>query len=255
MAAICNGLAAYGALRPFCSTFLNFIEYCLPAVRLSALSHHAVLYVMTHDSVGLGEDGPTHQPIEAIPALRAMPGVSVWRPADGNETNAAYVAWTRSHGRPAVVCLSRQAVPPLAASSIEHALRGAYVVQAEAAAPAVVLVATGSEVGLALEAAKLLGAGARVVSMPCVDVFAAQDAAYREAVLPAGVPVLAVEAAATFGWHSLAHAAVGIDRFGASAPGSEVFRDVGLTKENVAATAQRLMARFPAGTAPPLGNV
>jgi len=127
MAAICNGMFAFGCMRPFCSTFLNFIEYCFPAVRLSALSHFPVLYVMTHDSVGLGEDGPTHQPIEAIPLLRSTPHLEVWRPADGNEVNAAYIKALQNTRTPSVLCLSRQAMPHIPTSSFEHAAMGAYV--------------------------------------------------------------------------------------------------------------------------------
>eukprot|EP00698_Gefionella_okellyi_P018905 TRINITY_DN5723_c0_g1_i1.p1 TRINITY_DN5723_c0_g1~~TRINITY_DN5723_c0_g1_i1.p1 ORF type:complete len:703 (-),score=174.87 TRINITY_DN5723_c0_g1_i1:571-2577(-) len=253
MAAICNGMAAYGAIRPYCSTFLNFIEYCFPSVRLSALSHFPVIYVMTHDSIGLGEDGPTHQPIEAIPLMRATPHLNVWRPADGNEVNAAYVSALRQHKIPSVLCLSRQAMPHIAASSLDDALRGAYVAVKETAALQIVLVGTGSEVSVAVEAAKAFGAGARVVSMPCREEFLRQDKAYRDSVLPVGIASLAVEAAATSGWTDVVHYAHGINRFGASAPAPDVFKDCKLTAGDVVETAKKLVARFPAGSAPVLG--
>jgi transketolase len=207
-----------------------------------------VAYVFTHDSVGVGEDGPTHQPVEHLASLRAMPNLWVLRPADGNETAAAWrVALERREG-PTVLALSRQKLPPLPAEAkaAEGALRGGYVVAREAGAgdADLVLIGTGSEVAVALGARELLareGVRARVVSLPCFELFEAQEASYRAEVLPAGVPRLAVEAGSPFGWERWVgerEAVIGIDRFGASAPGGVIFEKLGITAEAVAQRAR-----------------
>jgi transketolase len=208
MGAIMNGLAAYGGIIPFGGTFLNFVSYAAGAVRLSALSKFPVIWVATHDSIGLGEDGPTHQPIETLAHFRALPNMMVWRPADGNETSACYYICLTAKTTPSIIALSRQNLPQLEGSSIENAIKGAYVLQ-ELENANITLVATGSEVGIAVDAAKELkekhGVIARVVSMPCWEVFDAQSAEYRLSVLPDGIPILSVEVLSTLGWERYAH--------------------------------------------------
>jgi transketolase len=176
MTAICNGLAAYGGIIPFCATFLNFVSYAAGAVRLSALSHLRVIQVATHDSIGLGEDGPTHQPVETAAWLRATPNIAFWRPADGHETSASYLVAILSQHTPSVLAFSRQNLPQLAGSSIEKATKGGYVLE-DAENADLTIVSTGSEVPLSLEAAKKLsgnGLKVRVVSMPCIEVFVSE---------------------------------------------------------------------------------
>ncbi|KAJ3375197.1 Transketolase [Allomyces arbusculus] len=244
MAAICNGMAAHGLIRPFAATFLNFITYAYPSVRLAALAHHRVLYVLSHDSIGLGEDGPTHQPIETLALLRATPNLWVLRPADGNEVVGAYWAALNAPSIPVALILSRQSVPVLAGSSAEGTGRGAYILQ-DAANPTVVLVATGTEVALAVEAVALLdGLAVRVVSMPSWELFDAQTRAYQESVLLPGVPVVAVEALGTIGWRRYAHAVVGMRAFGASGAPEAVYAKFGITKEAVAAKAREVVKYF-----------
>ncbi|MBO84626.1 MAG: transketolase [Deltaproteobacteria bacterium] len=250
MAAVCNGLSLHGGVRPYCATFLVFHDYMRPSVRLAALMHQPVTYIYTHDSVYLGEDGPTHQPVEHLSAMRAMPGLWVVRPADAHETAAAWrLALERTDG-PVALCLTRQGVPTLpetAARADEGVRRGGYTL-ADADSPDVVLVATGSEVSLALEARDVLAAGGvatRVVSLPCWERFLAQDAAYRSSVLPTGVPRVSVEAGTTFGWQAIVGldgATVGIDRFGASAPGNVVASKLGINVDAVVDAARRLVA-------------
>lgn len=196
MVAIANGLAAYGGIIPFTATFLNFVSYAAGAVRLTALSHFRVLNIATHDSIGLGEDGPTHQPVETVAWLRALPNMMVWRPADGNETSAAYLVCIKSSSTPSTLCFSRQNLPQLEGSSIEKAAKGGYVLQ-EAANADITIISTGSEVCLVLDAAKKLqekGLKVRIVSLPCWEVFQTQDNEYKLSVLPSGAPVLSVEA-------------------------------------------------------------
>jgi len=248
MAAVMNGISAYGCgLIPFGAGFLNFIGYASGAVRLSSLSKHQVVYIMTHDSIGVGEDGPTHQPIETFAALRAQPNLNVIRPADGNEVSAAYYQALTSKTTPTVLCLTRQNVPHLQGSSIENALKGGYVLQDEPN-PKIVLAGTGSEVSLCVEAAKLLkqeNIPARVVSLPCLSLFDAQGIDYRNKVLPKGIPVLSVEAGSTFGWAKYAHMSVGIDSFGISAPAGKIFEHFGLIPVEVAKKAKLLISEFP----------
>lgn len=220
MAAKCNGIFAHRAYRPFCATFLQFAGYALGAMRLSALSKFGVIYIMTHDSIGLGEDGPTHQPVEMLEGLRSMPNLNVVRAANANEMAAAYRIGMESVGTPTVICCTRGTVEALEFSSVEKAMKGGYVVLEEdkgegAAAPDLVMVATGSEVGRCVNAAKILQSDhslrTRVVSMPCQELFLAQDEEYRRTVLPGNVPTLSVEASSEHGWHRCSHAQISMN--------------------------------------------
>jgi transketolase len=233
MASTSNGMALHGGVLPIGGGFFIFSDYARPAVRLAALSQAKVVFVWTHDSVGLGEDGPTHQPVEQLASLRAMPGLSILRPADANETAAAWKCAVE-HDGPTALILSRQALAVLPVTSAEGVSRGAYIVRP---GDDVTIIGTGSEVAVALAAADLLaadGVSARVVSMPSWDRFAAQPKSYRTSVLGETVAV-SVEAGVTFGWERYADASVGIDRFGASAPGATVLRELGITPEAVVA--------------------
>ncbi len=254
MGGIANGIAYHGGLIVFCGTFFNFSDYMRPSVRLAALSELPVIYVWTHDSIALGEDGPTHQPVEQLAALRAMPNLAVIRPADANETVVAWkVALQRRHG-PTALVLTRQKVPVLdraAYAPADGLARGAYVLaDAPGGRPELILIGTGSEVALVAEAHAALvkeGVRARVVSMPCWELFAAQPAEYREQVLPRDVRRrLAVEAAASFGWERWLGpdgVMLGLDRFGASAPGEVNLREFGFTAEHVLARARAVLGR------------
>ncbi|KAI9064187.1 transketolase [Trametes sanguinea] len=243
MGAIANGMHAYGGIIPFVATFLNFVSYAAGAVRLSALSKHQVLWIATHDSIGLGEDGPTHQPIETAVHFRAMPNLDFWRPADGNETSAAYYsALTRKH-TPSILSLSRQNLPNLEGSTIERALKGGYVVH-EVEGEDLTIVSTGSEVSIALEAAqKLNGEGikTRVVSLPCWSIFDLQPAEYKLSVLRSGAPILAVEALSTVGWQKYSHEAYGLTGWGASGPYKKVYEKFGLTGPNIAEVGKKVV--------------
>jgi transketolase len=238
MGAIVNGLAGHGGLRPYGATFFVFNDYMRPAVRLSALMDVPSIWVYTHDSVFLGEDGPTHQPIEQLASLRAMPGIWVVRPADAGETVEAWeLALNRMTG-PTVLVLTRQGVPVLDRTGREGLVaKGGYILREGGD---VVLVATGSEVSLALEAAVELanrGVSARVVSLPCWEAFLVQDQDYRAVVLGEGLPIVSIEAASTFGWERIAGADglnLGIDRFGASAPAGVIAEQWGFTPRAVA---------------------
>ncbi|MEP6756947.1 MAG: transketolase C-terminal domain-containing protein, partial [Chthonomonadales bacterium] len=251
MGAAANGIAIHGGLRPYTATFFNFSDYMKPAMRLAALMELPVIYVFTHDSIGLGEDGPTHQPIEQLAMLRAMPNLTVIRPADANEAVEAWkVAVAHSHG-PVALILSRQKVPNVDRTvypSAEGLQKGAYVLSGPSTdKPGVVLIGTGSEVSIAVAAADLLnadGTQAQVVSMPSTELFDAQDATYRESVLPTGVPVVTIEAAATLGWHKYIGGngfCIGIDHFGASAPAETIYSKFGLTPERMAEEARKLI--------------
>lgn len=250
MAAICNGLHAYGGILPYCATFLNFVGYAAGAVRISALSHHQVIYVMTHDSIGLGEDGPTHQPIETLSYLRAMPRMLTIRPADGNETSGAYIQAVKYRTGPSTLCFTRQAVPQLQGSSAEGVAKGAYILNAYDATnssnPDIVLIGTGSEVSLCVAAAKLLEGvlKVRVVSAPCLELFDAQSRDYAVSVLPVGVPVLSVELACSHGWHRYAHQHYGIDTYGASGPIKDLFNKFGFTADKLAEAAKKVAHHF-----------
>ena len=248
MCAAVNGIAAHGGLIPFGSTFFCFSDYCKPAIRLAALMKIRSLFVFTHDSIGLGEDGPTHQPVEQLMMLRAVPGLTDFRPADANETAAAWRLALERTG-PSFFALSRQDLPvidPAAVDVYGGVSKGAYVLQ-DADNAQVVLIGTGSEVSAAIEAAKLLageGISARVVSMPSWKIFEEQSAAYKASVLPAGVPRISVEAGATLGWWKyvgLDGDVVGLDRFGASAPGPIVLEKLGFGAASIAARAKKLV--------------
>lgn len=227
MAGIMNGIAAYGTLIPFGGTFLNFMSYAAGAVRLSSLSHCRVIYVATHDSIGLGEDGPTHQPIETLAHFRALPNMMVWRPADGNETSAAYYVALTSKSTPSILALTRQNLPQLENSTIENAIKGGYVLLENEKAD-ITLVSTGSEVCICVEAVKYLkdkhDITARVVSIPCFEVFDVQSKEYRLKCLPDGIPALSVEPMSTLGWERYSHEQFGLNRFGASGPYKEVYK-------------------------------
>lgn len=248
MGGVMNGMALHGGVLPVGGTFFVFSDYMRPSVRLAALSGAHVVYFWTHDSVGLGEDGPTHQPIEQLASLRAMPGLRVIRPADANECAGAWRVAVDSPG-PTALILSRQSIPVLAGTAGAPVERGAYVlVEPGGDRPDLVLIGTGSEVHLCVDAAAILAGGSapiatQVVSMPSWDLFASQDDQYRASVIPAGVPTLAVEAGSPFGWERYADDVVGIDHYGASAPGPEVLRHFGFTAEAVASRARALLAR------------
>ena len=251
MGAAVNGMAAHGGVLPFSATFFTFSDYMKPAIRLGALSHLKAVYVFTHDSIGLGEDGPTHQPVEQLAALRAVPGLIVIRPADPNETSEAW-AFAVQHEGPTALVLTRQAVPHLDRSNAKDpgVPKGAYILSEADGQPDVILIGTGSEVSLCTKAQSALakyGVKARVVSMPSWELFSAQSSAYRESVLPAKIRKrVAVEAGASLGWHRWAGeegTIIAVDRFGASAPGAEIFQHYGFTAENVVAAALRLVGR------------
>ncbi|HEY8371597.1 MAG TPA: transketolase [Pseudonocardiaceae bacterium] len=250
MGAILNGIALHGGTRPYGGTFLVFSDYMRPAVRLAALMKAPVIYVWTHDSIGLGEDGPTHQPIEHLASLRAMPGLAVVRPADANETVAAWKAVLERPDGPAALALTRQNVPILEGTDAEGVARGGYVLADTEGEPDVVLIATGSEVQLAVEARKILadqGVAARVVSMPCVEWFDAQDEAYRQQVIPPSVRArVVVEAGVAQPWYRFVGdlgEIVSIEHFGASADYKTLFRQFGFTPEAVAEAARRSLDR------------
>lgn len=240
MIAVMNGMSAYGTVIPAGGTFLNFVSYAAGAVRLSSLSHQRIIIVATHDSIGLGEDGATHQPIETLAHFRALPNMMVWRPADGNETSAAYYMALTSHDTPTIMALTRQNLPQLENSTVKNGIKGGYVL-IEAENADVTLVSTGSEVSLCVEAVKKLkedGLTARVVSMPCTEVFDAQPKEYRLQVLPDGIPTMSVEVMSTLGWERYSHEQFGLNRFGASAPYKDVYKKFDFTPEGVASRAK-----------------
>jgi transketolase len=243
MGAALNGMAVFGGVIPYGATFLVFADYVRPAIRLAALSHIPSIFIFTHDSVGLGEDGPTHQPIEQLTSLRIIPNLVVIRPADANETAQAWkVAIERRNG-PTVMALSRQNLPTFELSNVPTVEKGAYVLK-DFGTPEMILMASGSEVGLILESAQKLadeGKGVRVVSFPSWELFEKQDEAYRESVLPKNIQKrLAVEAGAGIGWERYAKSVISIDRYGASAPAKVIFEKLGFTVENVVAKAKEL---------------
>ena len=249
MAAICNGMKLHGGVRPYCATFFVFSDYMKNAIRMSSIMNLGVPYVLTHDSIGVGEDGPTHQPIEHLAGLRAIPGVIVFRPADSKEVAAGWVAaMTENH--PVALVLTRQDLP-LYEKSGKDALKGGYIISdSEKATPDCLLMASGSEVEQCVAAQAQLkeeGIDARVISMPSFELFEAQSEEYKESVMPKAVRArVAVEAAATFGWHKyvgLDGEVIGLDHFGASAPYKLLFKEYGFTAENVAATAKKVLGK------------
>ena len=253
MAAAINGMALHGGVMPFGGTFLIFSDYMRPSIRLSALMRVPSTFIFTHDSIGLGEDGPTHQPVEHVMSLRAIPGLTVFRPADALETAAAWAVSLKLRG-PRALVLTRQALPVLdveAEDVRKGVARGAYIVADGAKKPAVVLVATGSEVHLALEARSVLesrGVATRVVSMPSWELFAQQAPRYQNSVLARSARKIAIEAGATLGWRSIVGdkgAIIGLDRFGASAPGHVALEQLGFNVDNVVATALAVLGKSP----------
>lgn len=246
MAAAANGMQLHGGVRPVAASFLQFTDYCRPSIRLAALMECPTIFVFTHDSIGLGEDGPTHQPVEHFAALRAIPNLNTIRPCDGNETAAAYKVALESKSTPTLLALSRQNLPVVSPSEVaSHPLeKGGYVLVESSSAAKVILVGTGSEVALCVEAAKTLeaeGVPTRVVSLPSWYLFEKQSSDYKKQVFPEGIPVLSVEAGSTFGWAKYADAHVGIDQFGVSGPAAALFKEFGFTTENVAAKAKELL--------------
>jgi len=240
MGAAMNGMALHGGVIPYGGTFLIFSDYARPAIRLSALQQARVIYVMTHDSIGLGEDGPTHQPIEQLAGLRAIPNLDVYRPADAVETAECWELALTDAGGPSVLALTRQNLPQLRTEAAENlSARGAYRIRTASAPRRVVLIATGSEVAVAAAAAEALegqGIGADVVSMPCWTRFDAQDAAWRADILPTGPLLVSIEAGATLGWERYTGRTglnIGLDRFGASAPGEDLFKRFGFTADAI----------------------
>ena len=249
MSHIMNGMALHGGILPFGGTFLMFSEYARNAIRMSALMKQRVIYVFTHDSIGLGEDGPTHQPVEHVASLRMIPDLRLWRPCDTVETGAAWADAVARQDGPSVLVLTRQALPvqPRTPAQVADVARGGYVLVDCDGPPEAVLIATGSEVALAVEAAQALaarGRRVRVVSMPCTSLFDAQPADYRAAVLPAGVPRVAVEAGVTDGWYRYVGtdgAVIGMHSFGASAPAKKLFEHYGFTRDHVAGAVEALL--------------
>jgi transketolase len=248
MAAMMNGMALHGGVRPYGGTFLIFSDYMRPSVRLAAFMHQPVIFIYTHDSIGLGEDGPTHQPIEQLSALRAIPGLTLLRPADANETAVAWKTTIESKG-PVALVLTRQKLPLIDRekyASADGVAKGAYVL-ASADKPNVVLMSSGSEVALVVQAYEQLtaaGIAARVVSMPSMELFRSQPEAYQRSVLPAGVPRVAIEAAHPMSWYEWIAGngeILGITRFGASSPYERIYKELGLTVERVVETAKRLV--------------
>ncbi len=250
MGAMVNGMALHGGIcKPYSATFMTFSDYMRPAIRLGALMNLPALYIFTHDSIGLGEDGPTHQPVEHLAALRAIPNLTVIRPADANETVGAYRAAVKSR-RPVVLVFSRQNLPTLDPAQVGDVSKGAYVLFDSANKPEVILIATGSEVQFALAAGQQLteeGVAARVVSMPSMELFAEQPADYRESVLPSDVRKrISLEAGVSFGWHQWVGdegIIVGVDRFGASAPWKTIYDNLGLTPAALVEAAHKLLGK------------
>jgi len=249
MAAIANGMAAHGRLAPYVATFFVFCDYMKPSMRLSALMKLPVTYVLTHDSIGVGEDGPTHQPVEHLASLRSIPNFVVFRPCDAKETAAGWYAAMSRKSSPTALILTRQNLPQLEMTGVD-ALKGAYVILDSEKEPEIILMASGSEVQLVYEAGKQLkeeGVAVRVVSMPSWELFEEQDTSYKESVLPSGVTRrLAVEAASSFGWHrytGLQGEIISIDHFGESGPADALFKKYGFTVENVLGKARRLLGK------------
>jgi transketolase len=249
MAAIMNGIALHGGYIPYGGTFLTFSDYSRNAIRMAALMKQRVIHVFTHDSIGLGEDGPTHQSIEHVPSLRIIPNLDVWRPADGLETAVAWAQALQRRDGPSALCLSRQNLPRVSTLAQADAIRQGGYVLAEVAAAQALIVATGSEVEIALQAQALLaaeGVSVRVVSMPCTNVFDRQPAAYQDQVLPPALPALALEAAQPDFWHKYVGRTgkvLGIASYGESAPAKDLYRHFGLTPERAAEAVRALLRR------------
>ena len=254
MAAISNGLFAHGGFRPFCATFMNFAGYAMGSIRVSALSKFGVIYIMTHDSIGLGEDGPTHQPIEMLEVLRSTPNLLTLRPCDGNETVGAYMVAIKESETPSFLSLSRQGVPTIKGSSAEKVAHGGYVIHQTSDKPALLLIATGTEVSLAITVAEELkksdGIDVTVVSMPCTELFDKQSLEYQSQILPDNVPIMSIEASGTNGWNKYAHATFGMTTFGASAPASDLFKHFGFTTSNLTLRARDVISFYKTNPIP-----
>jgi transketolase len=239
MATAVNGLTLHGGIRAYGGTFLIFSDYCRPAIRLAALMECPSIFVMTHDSIGLGEDGPTHQPIEHLMSLRAIPNLNVMRPCDGNETAACWILALERKDGPSLLALTRQALPPISSEDVQNhpCRRGAYIIsEAAGGTPQRILVATGSEVSLAISAKHILeseNVSTRVVSMPSWFLFEQQPESYRSEILPKDSFTVSIEAGASLGWQKYANAHVGLDRFGGSGKGEDLFREFGFTPEHI----------------------
>jgi len=251
MCAMVNGMAAHGGVIPYGSTFFVFTDYAKPALRMAAIMDVHSIFVFTHDSIGLGEDGPTHQPVEHLTMLRAVPRLTDFRPADANETSAAWGLALERRG-PSFMALSRQDLPlldPEKQGVFEGVRKGAYIVEQGGERPDVLIVGTGAELWPAVRAAEQLkkeGIAARVVSMPSTKIFDEQPESYRQQIFPEGLPKLAIEAGATLGWWKYVGRdgdVIGLDRFGASAPGATVLEKLGFSTENVVARAKALLER------------
>merc|ERR1719262_722614 len=244
MGSILNGIAYYGIFRASGATFLVFADYLRAPIRVAALSELPVGYILTHDSIGVGEDGPTHQPVETVSGLRVMPNLDVIRPCDGEETAGAFAASVERLDGPTALILTRQNVPDMKVASAKDrrygTLKGAYIMKKESAALDLIIIATGSEVQHAVKAADELGAGVRVVSMPCMERFERQPDAYKAEVLPAGVKKIAMEAGVSGLWYKYADKVVGVDKFGMSAPGDTVMEKYGMTAANLVKEAKEV---------------
>jgi len=251
MGAIMNGMCIHGGPRCYGGTFLVFCDYMRPSIRMAALMKLPTIFVFTHDSIGVGEDGPTHQPIEQIMSMRLIPGLTIVRPADATETIAAWSAALKKTNGPTALILTRQKLPVLDAKKTANAYRGGYTLEEASSissAPQVIFAATGSEVHVALKAHSAMearGIPTRVVSMPSWEIFEGQDAAYRQSVFPPNIPVVSIEAGVTLGWQKYANASVGIDQFGASAPAEVLFEKFGITADHLVNTANRLLVSNP----------
>ena len=253
MTAICNGISLHGGFVPYSATFLVFSDYARNAIRMSALLPVQSIYVYTHDSIGLGEDGPTHQPVEHVASLRLIPNLEVWRPCDTTETAVAWKCGIENSDKPTVLVLTRQGLPhqERTEQQLENIARGGYVLSSTSANPDAVIIATGSEIGLAVEAANSLsseGIEVNIVSMPNPGLFMQQEESYRETVLPSDLKArVVVEAGVTPGWASIAGdkgRVIGVDSFGASAPAAELFEHYGLTAENVSQAVRDSLAEI-----------
>jgi transketolase len=256
MIGICNGIFAHGALRPYCATFLNFLGYAFGSLRVAALSRFGIIMIMTHDSIGLGEDGPTHQPVEMLFSLRAMPNLLTIRPADGNEVNGAYKIAMEFVHTPTVISLSRQAAPTIAGTNLLSVALGAYVIaefgEVGKVHPTIILIGTGTELIIALNTAKLLHSQhptyyIRVVSMPCTELFDMQPMEYQLTIFTPGSPVMSIEAGGIEGWKKYAHAPFGLSSFGLSAPATDLYKHFGFTPENLAVRAQEVIVFYGGG--------
>ena len=253
MQAIANGIQYYGlkGLVPFTATFLVFFQYLLPSIRVACLEKLREIIILTHDSIGVGEDGPTHQPVECIAMLRTLPNINVFRPADQLEVSACYAAAFCGPSRPSIFALSRQNAPPLKGSSYEGALRGGYTIKKEEN-PRLIIVATGTEVDLAFKTAEKLDFPVSIVSMPCMEIFNEQPIEYKREVFPKDVPVLSIEAGVSFGWERYSHKHCGVEAFGMSAPAGKIYEYFGLVPDKVAEKAKALVEFYSTNPIPEL---